>query len=193
MAVMMPMLAAAGSAAAASAPYLALAGTAVSAMGAIQQGRQAKATAKFEAQQMEQQAKQRRAVGHQEVAARRREQALLESRALAAAGASGAGTLDPNVLRAISGIAAEGERAVQSELFSAETGAVTQEAQAAARRIEGEQAKTASTIRAVGTVLSGAADAGMFFGRPRSEVESDVGVLREQRRFGTGGFAGGTD
>ena len=100
-------------AAAAILPALGLAGTALTAFGAIRQGQAEKAAADHQARQLDLIAKEQEAAGQQSVIEKRRQAEILQSRALAAAGASGAGTLDSNVLNIISGLAAESERDVQ--------------------------------------------------------------------------------
>lgn len=154
-----------------------LAGTAMSTFGAIRQGQAANAAAKFEAQQLEQRAKEQEAAGQAAALEERRRSQILQSRALAVAGASGGGALDPGVLNIISGLEGEGEQAFQSELFNARSRAGTLEAQAAGRRFEGKQAKSASLVNAVSTALSGVSDAAMaganFFGGPRPDGGSD--------------------
>lgn len=145
-----------------------LAGTAMSTFGAIREGQAANAAAKFEAQQLEQRAKEQEAAGQLSALEERRKSNILQSRALAVAGASGGGALDPNVLNIVSGLAGEGEQAFQSELFNARSRAGTLEAQAAGRRFEGKQAKTAGLIKGVSTAFSGLSSAAMggasFFG-----------------------------
>jgi hypothetical protein len=154
-------------AAAMIAPIMGLAGAGVSALSSIQGGRQAKAAAKYEARQMEFNAGQQVAAGQQESIKAQREADILSSRALAIAGASGAGTVDPNVLRIVSGIKGEGEYNAQMASYNARSSSEGMKAQAGARRLEGKNALKAGWINAGATVLSGAASAGdMYFGRP---------------------------
>ena len=146
-------------------PMMAMAGAGMSALSSISGGRQAKAASKFEARQMEYNAGQREAAGQQEAIKARRESDILASRALAIAGASGAGTVDPNVLRIVSGIKGEGEYNAQMSRYNAKSGAESMRAQARATRMEGKNAQKAGWINAGATVLSGAATAGdMHFG-----------------------------
>lgn len=142
-----------------------MAGSILGGIGSIQQGRAANAMAKFEARQMEVQAGQVRAAGQREEEERLRESRLQQSRALAIAGASGGGVSDPNVLRIISGLAAEGERGRQAERFRAESEAEQLRAGAVARRAEGKAAKKAGIIGAASTILQGAGQAAnVYFG-----------------------------
>lgn len=187
MAMLAPIMAAAGSAMAAASPYLAVAGLAgagLSAYGSIQQGKAAEKAAQFEAAQMESRAKEQEAAGQHAALERRRQTELLASRALAVAGASGAGTVDPDVIKIISGLQVEGERGFQTELYNARSGAEQLRSQAGATRYEGAQAKRAGTIRGVSTLLSGAADAAMYFGQPRSRATTQADILRTEQRYG---------
>lgn len=147
----------------------ALAGTAMSTFGAIRQGQAENIAAKFEARQMEARAKEQEAAGQQAALEQRRKTQVLQSRALAVAGASGAGALDPNVLRILAGLESEGEQSFQSELFNARSQAELLRGQAAGTRFSGKQSQTAGYIRGAGTALSGLADAGMmYYGSSRS-------------------------
>lgn len=157
-------------------PIMALAGTAMSAYGSIQQGKAQQEAANFEAAQMEQNAKAVTASGQQGALEQRRQTDIILSRAQAAAGASGFGSVDPDVLKIIGGITETGERNFQTELFNAGTQANQMKAQAGATRYEGEQTRRASQIQAGATVLSGAADAGMMykFGQSQPFNENDA-------------------
>lgn len=149
-------------------PILAIAGAGMSALSSISAGRQQNAAAKYEARQMEYNAKQQEAAGQQEAIKARREANLLASRALAVAGASGAGTVDPNVLNIVSGIQGEGEYNAQMARYNTRSQAESMRAQAGARRLEGKNAAKAGWIDAGSTILSGAAVAGdMHFGMTR--------------------------
>lgn len=144
-----------------------LAGTAMGAMGSIRQGQQQKLNADYEALQLTKNAKQTEAAGQQAALEKRRQYDILQSRALAIAGASGAGALDPDVLNIIGGLNAEGERAFGTELYNARSNAGAMESQAAATRYQGQQSETAGYTRGAATALSGMADvAGMtYFGQ----------------------------
>lgn len=144
-----------------------LAGTAMSTIGAIRQGQQQKLNADYEALQMEKNAKQIEAAGQQAALEKRRQYDIAQSRALAIAGASGAGALDPDVLNIIGGLNAEGERAFGTELYNARSNVNAMTSQAAATRYQGQQAQTAGYVRGAATALSGIADAaGMtYFGQ----------------------------
>ena len=194
----------------AAAPFamagMSMGGTALSVMGSLKQAKAMKAQAKaqyalsqFEADQLDQNATQVQAAGQYASIEQRRQSAILQSRALAIAGASGAGTLDPTVLKVISGIAVEGERAVQTETYNAESEAAGMRAQAGATRYGGAQALKAGNIAAKGakiqafsTALSGLADAGSmaYFGMstPKGVSGSTPSYIDFQRGVNRGGF-----
>jgi len=193
MAFVAPIAAALSATAAASAPYLAVASLAaggLSAFGQMRQGQAANKMAKFEAAQMERQAGERRAVAQREAINRRREADILESRALAAAGASGGGTLDPGVLSIIGGIHREGEFSAATELFNAESAATNLESQAGATRLSGRNSRNAGYLGAATTMLSSIGDTAMYFGRAKSETLSNQDTLDNTRRYsGADSFA----
>jgi hypothetical protein len=136
-------------------------GSLLSAFGNIQQGNQQYAAAKYQAAQLESNAKQAEAAGQRDMQDQLRQSALLQSRALAVAGASGAGATDPTVLKIISGIAGEGQLAAETALFNANEQARGMRNQGAATMFEGKQVRAASRIKALSTVLSGAGNAAM--------------------------------
>lgn len=149
-------------------PVLMLAGTGMSVFGQLQQGKAQEKAAKYEAQQMDANAKQVEASGQHAAIEQRRQSELLQSRAQAVAGATGFGMVDPDVLKIIGGITEEGERAFQSELFNSRSQANQMKAQAGATRYEGAQVRRATRIGAAATALSGVADAASgykFFGQ----------------------------
>ena len=175
--------AAGGGTAAVAAASLLAAG--VSAAGALKQGRDAKAMAKFQAQQQKANAASQIASGQHQALARRRESEIRESRALAVAGASGAGTLDPDVLNIISGLAVQGEKEFQAENFNAQTKAAQSTTAAAMSEIQGQQASDASKVAATSTLLSGAVDAGTsYFGAPRGTKTTTDNTLNVLNRGG---------
>lgn len=146
-----------------------LAATALSTIGTIRQGQAQKAQADFKARQLEFQASQEEAASQHDVVEKRRQSQILQSRALAAAGASGGGALDSNVLKSITGIAEEGERDVQREVFNSRSQAGLARQAAAGSRFEGKVAKRASRLQAGVTAFSGltsmATKAGSGFGQ----------------------------
>jgi len=137
---------------AAALPYISAAGTIISTIGSIQEGRAADANARFQAAQMEQQAGQERASAQREAIAKRREAKLAASRVMALAG-GGAG--DAGIINILGDIEAQGEYNAQSALYSGEERALGYEVGATSRRMEGKAAKTGSLMKAGNTLLSG--------------------------------------
>lgn len=145
-----------------------LASGALTAVGAIRQGQAADAAARFEARQLDARAKEAEAAGQQAALERRRQAEVLKSRAIAVAGASGTGVLDPDVINIVSGISAVGEQNFQAELAQARGQAELQRSQAEGRRFEGREARQAGIMRGAATALGTLADTGMFFGQPKT-------------------------
>lgn len=114
----------------------------------IRAGITAKTSADFEAAQLEQRAGLTRATSQRAAEEVRLESALLQSRALAVAAASGAGASDSNIITAIARIAARGEYGARSRLFEGEVAGNRFIDAARARRYEGEQAMLAGYERA---------------------------------------------
>jgi len=128
-------------------------------------GAAADQAAQYRAAQLEQQAGQERAASQRKSIEARRRSALAMSRAQALAASSGAGALDPTVLKIMSGITGEGELEARTELYQGEERAIGQEAGAAASRYEGAQARRAGEIKAKSTILGGLTSAGMSLSR----------------------------
>lgn len=130
-----------------------IAGTAISAAGALESGRAAQSNANFQAAQMTQQAAQERAAGSRAAAEEARRKRLIQSRAMAVGAASGGGV----DYRGIGEIEEEGEMRVLSALYEGEERGRGMDVGAAGKRFGGKAARAASQYRAVGTVLDGAA------------------------------------
>lgn len=143
-----------GVSAATVAAYAALAGAAVSAYSSYEEGQAANKAAKFEAEQMERNASDARAVSQREAIEQRRRAELAQSRALAVAAASGAGALDGSVLDLMGDIGAEGDLNARTALYSGEARGAGMDASAAARRYEGKQAQRAGQMKVFSTLLS---------------------------------------
>lgn len=129
--------------------------TAMTVMSSVRQGQAANVAAKMRARQQEHAAAQETAAGQHAVQEKRRQSQILQSRALAAAGASGAGTLDSSVLSMVGGIAEEGEADVQREKFASASRASRSLQGASVSRFEGRQALKAGRMRAVGSAFKG--------------------------------------
>lgn len=131
---------------------LSVAGSAVGGLGAIQSGKAQQASSEYQAAQLEAAAKTERATAQREAKEERRQASLLQSRARAV-GANSGGGID---FELAGDIEADGEYRALTALWEGEEAAKGREAQAAASRFEGRQAKRAGLLRAGGTILGGA-------------------------------------
>lgn len=154
----MPALAAAAPWLASASPYIALGATALSAHQQIQAGKQAAHRADVIARQQEEQAKAEQAAAQQEANGERKKARYLRSRALAVAGASGAGVSDPTINNILAGIDTQGEMNALSTLWSGDTTANGLRREASATRAEGRASRRASNMGAFTTVLDGGMD-----------------------------------
>jgi hypothetical protein len=132
-------------------------GTFLSYKGEKQIGKAQADLANFEAAQLDQNAGQVQAAGQRAAEEERRKTTLLLSRAQAVAAASGAGTLDPSVLKVIAGVAGEGALNAATTQYNYDEQARGMRNEGKGRRYSGQLAKAASRIRANTTALSGAA------------------------------------
>ena len=153
------------------APALSVAGTLIGAQGQQQAGKAASAqasaaarnervAAEFEAKQADYLAGQSKAAAQREALEQRRAAALIASRALAVAAASGAGASDPTVVDLIGQIYAEGNYRSALALYEGEEQARSYEVSAAARRVGGASAASART--AEGQSIARASNLSMF-------------------------------
>lgn len=139
----------------------AVGGSVASGLGQMQAGRAANVSAKFQAAQAQQQAGQERAAAQRVAIEERRKADLALSRGQAVLASSGGGALDPTAMRLMGGIAQQGEYNALSALFQGEEAARGLELGAAAKRMEGKQAKRAGMIGGISTIASGIGQAGM--------------------------------
>lgn len=159
----------------AAAPYIAAAGTVVSAYQQEQQGILAAAQANMRAQQMEVQAEQlnknakaAEAASQREAIRAKRESSYLASRNKALAAAGGGSASDPTVVNLIDQIESEGEYNALTALYNGSaraqgirSDALTTQYGAEMERQAGKSAKKAGKTTAFNTVLSGASNYGM--------------------------------
>jgi hypothetical protein len=149
-------------------PEIALAatviGTAVSAVGAIQQGQAADSAAQSQALQLEQKAGQDRAVAQMRAREQKRQAELLSSRATTLTAAGSGDTSEVGTQDILSGIAGEGQYRSMLELYEGEERAKGNEFGATTARQEGKAAKKAGYMSAIGTVLSGASSMSDSYG-----------------------------
>lgn len=138
---------------AAAIPFIMLAGTALSAAGSAKAGSDAKKAADNEAAQMQANAEQSFATGTRKSYEAGEDSKALASDIVAAQAAQGGQSNDPQALRQRAKAEAEGEYSVLAELYQGEVSMQDTGRQAAFRRIEGRNAKTAGNLQAAGTAL----------------------------------------
>ena len=131
---------------------LQVAGAGISGIAAVAGGAAQKASAEFQAQQLDAAAKTENAVAQRAAIEDRRQSNLAMSRARAVAAASGGGQDIP----LLGDIAEDGEGRVLTTLWEGEEAAKGRRTQAAASRFEGRQAGRAGVLRGVSTILSSA-------------------------------------
>lgn len=132
-----------------------LAGTALSAAGAIAEGNFQEAMGEAQAKASEREASEQRAASQREAIQRSREARLVLSRQQAVAAASGAGPTDTTIMGLMGEAAAAGQFNTASAIYEGESRGRALEDDAALSRFRGKQAKLASFINAGSTVLSG--------------------------------------
>jgi hypothetical protein len=172
-----------------------LVGGAVEADAARAEGKAAQQIANFQARQMEQQAGQERAVSQREAIEQRRRARLAQSRALAIAAASGGGT-GGTVQDILATLGAEGEMNAQAALYEGEEAARGLETQAAATRSQGRYAnvssrtaarnmRVSSYLSAAGTLMS---DGSSFYSKYWPDDENTGGgsvtMVKSGSKFG---------
>ncbi len=167
---------------AAAAPYIALASTVVSGYSQTQAGEAAANNAKIEALQREKIANAEQASAQQMASSERKKARYLRSRAIAVAGASGAGVSDPTVSNILADIDTEGEMNALNTIWMGDNRAKAIRDGADALRREGRATRGAYYGQAASTVFNGvagfASDNPSFFSkyggdRARSTGSSD--------------------
>jgi len=121
------------------------------------QGKAEQEGAYFEAAQMETAAGQQQAVAQRNAQEELRKSEVLQSRALAVAGASGAGVNDPTVLKILSDFAAEGQLAADTQLYSGDEAARNLKLQAKVTRWQGGQARAGRGVQSQAAKAKGRA------------------------------------
>lgn len=132
---------------------LIIAGGLLSAAGHTEEGDDAKRMSDEEARQLRENAGQTRAAGQQAGEEESRRARLVMSRMIAVAAASGAGAVDPTVVKLASGVAGEGELAASMQRYNAESEAQGMEKQATSRVRSGAAIQRASRWRAAGSIM----------------------------------------
>lgn len=141
-----------------------VAGTVLSAAGQVQQGNAANKAAQYQAQQLDVNAGQQRAVAQRQAINDRRAGRLAESKLQARAGASGAGAGDPTVINLAQDIGAQSEYNALTSLYDGEEKARGMEGEADMKRYEGKMAKKGATIGAISSTLSSFGSMRMKYG-----------------------------
>jgi hypothetical protein len=133
--------------------------TALKAGSSIAAGNAAAAGSKYEARQLEENARAATAMGSQEAYDEARHGRMLESDAIAAMAAGGGTSTDAGGREIIGKIGRDTSFNVLSRLFSADREATGIRNRASARRWEGQQAKRQAYMSAASTLISGGSDA----------------------------------
>ena len=134
---------------------LACASTAISAVGAISQGQAANQAARFEANQLRQQAERDRELARQKAADLRDAEARRRA-TLRALSAGGGTTLEGSPLAVLSDLASEAELQARRIVAAGDTAATRAEGSARLRAFEGRNARRAGFVRAGTTLLTAA-------------------------------------
>jgi hypothetical protein len=130
-------------------------GTGISAIGQIQSGKQQDAMAQYQADQMEQQAKDKMAVATRDAEQESKKKDALLSRQVALASASGGGVQNQSVLKILEDTEAAGQYNVSTAVYNGQQEAAGLRSQAEATRMEGRAASSGATLGAAGTLISG--------------------------------------
>lgn len=152
-------------------------GTLASGRSELAAGRAQQTAAYSEAAQMRQNAGQVQASAQRGAEEKRRQAQLMVSRAIAVAGASGAGVSDTAVANLIARLEGEGELAAMTSLYEGDTEAAQMRRQAGAREYEGSSMYAASKTKAFGTLMEGAKGLSDLFpgeGTPKEKAKAST-------------------
>jgi hypothetical protein len=133
----------------------AIGGSALAAIGSIQQGNSARAAAEAEALQAERKASEEQSAAQRNAEQKRKQAQLVMSRQQAVAASSGGGATDVGVLDLMGDVAAQGELMAQEDIYRGRAKADGLEYSAAVRRMAGNNAQTAGVIGAGTSILNG--------------------------------------
>jgi hypothetical protein len=132
---------------------LTLAGAGLSAGGSMISADAEASELRYQANQLDAQAKNDRATAQRRASEERRQARLAGSRALALAAASGGGADDPSIVNLIADLEGEGEYRALSAMFEGETEARSKEEQAMANRRGAKTAKTVGGLKAAASII----------------------------------------
>lgn len=158
-------------------------GSLVSAKGTLEAGRAQENAARYQAAQLRQNAGQVEASSQRGAEDKIRQAKLMASRALAVAGASGAGVSDVTMQNLIAQITGEGKLASLTALYEGQTEAAGMRRQAAATEYEGASARVASRYKATSTLLEGARGLSSMFPAKEREVRTQKAAPIEERKW----------
>ncbi|RUV65844.1 hypothetical protein EOA64_00430 [Mesorhizobium sp. M1A.F.Ca.IN.022.02.1.1] len=153
-----------GGATASTGSTLGAIGSVVSGVGTIASGVAEKRAADFEAAQMEQKAKEETAASQRDAMQKRREGAILNSRAqaLAAASGAGAGTDAPTIVKLMGQTAGEADYNAQTAMYGGYSRAAGLRDSAKARKASGNASLLGSVIGGFGSMAGGLSKSGVF-------------------------------
>jgi hypothetical protein len=136
---------------------LAAIGSVIGALGSVVQGIAANNAAQFEADQLEQKAKEERAASQRDALEKRKEAAFVQSRqqALAAASGGGASTDAPTIMKLMASTAGQGEYNAQAALYGGENRARGLMDEAKGRRMSGQASLLGGVFGGCGSMASG--------------------------------------
>jgi hypothetical protein len=139
-------------------------GSVVSGVGTIAAGAAEKNAADFEAAQMDQKAKEEVAASQRDAIAKRREGAILNSRAqaLAAASGGGAGTDAPTIVKLMGQTAGEADYNAQTAMYGGYSRAAGLRDSAKARRASGNASLLGSVLGGFGPMAGDLNKSGVF-------------------------------
>lgn len=158
----LPMIGALFGGTATTADTLGAIGSVVSGVGTVASGVAEKNAADFEAAQIEQKAKEETAAAQRDAIAKRREGAIITSRAQAVAAASGggAGTDAPTIVKLMGQTAGEADYNAQTAMYGGYSRAAGLRDSAKGRRMSGKASLLGSVIGGFGTAAKGLASYG---------------------------------
>ncbi|PTE11540.1 hypothetical protein [Mesorhizobium helmanticense] len=133
----------------------------ITGVGAVAAGAAQNSAAKFEAQQLDMKAKEETAAAQRDALAKRREGAIINSRALAVAAASGAGagTEAPTIVKLMADTAGEAEYNAGTAMYGGNSRAAGLRDSATGRRASGKASLLGSIFSGFGTAAKGISDA----------------------------------
>lgn len=160
------------------APIFGAIGTGISVLGTIQQGREAKAQAEYQATVQEMQADEAQAASQRDAAETYRKGQIMLGDQRAAIAASGGSLTDPSVIDIMGDTAAEIDLAARTDIYKGEQQARGYNDAAVNSRISGQNALKASYIGAAGGLFSGISNMYSRFGQQARTTKTASGSTR---------------